>query len=154
MKSLLSFAVAALGLAGSPQLLSAADAPPLKVPPTDVVQFDHGKVDSVFARGGALLLNNRYKVQSGRRVTSGPAEIHTYDTDIFYVLTGSATFVTGGTAEEVTNIGPGEAHAKSITGGTERHLSKGDVIIIPKGVPHQFTQVDGPFTYFVVKVKE
>jgi mannose-6-phosphate isomerase-like protein (cupin superfamily) len=69
-------------------------------------------------------------------------------------LDGSATFVTGGTAVDPKTTAPGEIRAKSITGGTERHLAKGDIIVIPHGIPHQFTQVSGPFLYFVVKVTQ
>jgi mannose-6-phosphate isomerase-like protein (cupin superfamily) len=119
-----------------------------------VVQFSNGKVEAILAKGGPILLNTAYKVQAGRRVTSGTVEIHAYDTDIFYIVGGTATFVTGGTAVGQTNAGPGEDRAESITGGSERQLAKGDVIVIPKGIPHQFTKVDSPFTYFVVKVKE
>jgi len=121
-------------------------------PPTDVVEVDHTKVEAAFAKGGPLLLNSSYKVQAGRRVAVGPAEIHEQDTDIFYILEGTATFVTGGTAVEKKSIGPGEFHAKEITGGTTRHLVKGDVIVIPAGIPHQFTEINGPFLYYVVKV--
>jgi mannose-6-phosphate isomerase-like protein (cupin superfamily) len=69
-------------------------------------------------------------------------------------MEGSATFVTGGTVVEPATTGPGEARGKAITGGTPRHLQKGDVIVIPKGVPHWFTEVSSPFLYFVVKVTE
>ena len=65
---------------------------------------------------------------------------------------GSATFVTGGTAVEPKATKAGEMTAKSITGGVEHHLLRGDVIVIPSGVPHQFTEVSGTFLYFVVKV--
>jgi glc operon protein GlcG len=111
-------------------------------------------VDHAFSIGAPLLLNGLYKVQTGRRLVPGSVEVHTRDTDIFYVTDGSATFVTGGTAVDPKESGPGEIRAKSIVGGVERHLTKGDVIIIPKGVPHQFTEVTGPFLYFVVKVTE
>ena len=70
------------------------------------------------------------------------------------MVEGSATFVTGGTLVEPKESGPGEIRAKNITGGVERHLTKGDVIIIPKGVPHQFTAVEGTFLYYVVKVTQ
>jgi hypothetical protein len=49
-------------------------------------------------------------------------------------------------------VAPGEIRAPKIAGGEEHHLKKGDVIVIPAGVPHQFTAVDGTFLYFVVKV--
>jgi mannose-6-phosphate isomerase-like protein (cupin superfamily) len=139
---------AVLGLACS---ASAADAP--KAPPTDVIVFDHTRVDAALQTGvgGGLQTNSLYKVMTSRRVAPGVVEIHTLDTDVFYILDGTATFVTGGTAVDSKQIGPNEFHAKSITGGTEHHLSKGDVIIIPNGTPHQFTEVSNPFLYFVVK---
>jgi mannose-6-phosphate isomerase-like protein (cupin superfamily) len=124
----------------------------LDPPPTDVVLIDHTKVEAAMAKGGPLLLTNRYKIQEGRRVTNGPAEIHENDTDIFYVVEGSATFVTGGTPVDKKEIGPGEYHAKELTGGVTRHLVKGDAIVIPNGIPHQFTEISGTFVYHVVKV--
>lgn len=147
--SLSLFACAALGLV---RPACAADTPPPGPPPTEVVLFNHGKVDHIFTTGGALLVNEQYKVQAGRRIVPGNVEIHTRDTDVFYILDGTATFVTGGAAVDPKETGPGEIRAKSITGGTEHHLAKGDVIIIPNGIPHQFTEVTGPFLYFVVKV--
>jgi quercetin dioxygenase-like cupin family protein len=121
-------------------------------PPTEAVMIDHAKVDATFAKGGALLLNSSYKIQAGRRVAGGQVEIHATDTDIFYVTEGSATFLTGGTAVEPKTTKPGEQLADKMTGGTVHHLTKGDVIVIPAGMAHQFTEVKAPFLYFVVKV--
>ena len=42
--------------------------------------------------------------------------------------------------------------AKRLSGGDTRKLAKGDVVIIPNGMPHLFKDVTGPFLYFVVKV--
>lgn len=145
MKKLILPALFALGIA-----LPAIAEPP----PTDVVLFDHAKVDGAFAQGLPLLANAHYKISAGRRVVPGNVEVHTQDTDIFYIMEGSATFVTGGTVVEPATVSPGETRGKAITGGTTRHLQKGDVIVIPKGLPHWFTEVSGPFLYFVVKVTE
>lgn len=144
MKSTAFLALLALGFLSR---LAAADAPP-----TDAVLFDHAKVDSTFVKGGPLLINTSYKVQVGRRVAPGKVEVHEHDTDIFYVTEGSATFVTGGTAENVKATGPGESLGEKITGGVTHHLTKGDIIVIPAGVPHWFTEVSGTFLYLVIKV--
>jgi mannose-6-phosphate isomerase-like protein (cupin superfamily) len=158
MKPVLSFTLLACAVVGlvcaAPPTDAPAPTPAPGPPPTDVVFFDHDKVHQAFWPGGALLVNERYKVLCGRRVIPGPVEIHTSDTDVFYILDGSATFVTGGTAVDQKTTAPGEIRAKSITGGTEHQLTKGDVIVIPHGIPHQFTQVSGPFLYFVVKVTQ
>jgi mannose-6-phosphate isomerase-like protein (cupin superfamily) len=127
--------------------LLAADAPP-----TDVVLLDHSKVDDAFAKGLPLLINSRYKIQTGRRVMPGQAEVHANDTDIFYVTEGSATIVTGGTAVDPKTTGVGEVRAEKVTNGVARHLTKGDVIVIPAGIAHQFTEVSGAFLYFVIKI--
>jgi len=146
MKYSTLFALASLAV--SP-LAFAADPPP---PPTEVVLIDHGTVDNAFAKGLPMHINSSYKIQAGRRVMPGVVEIHEHDTDILYVTEGTATFVTGGTAVDAKPSTTGEIRAKSITGGTVRHLVKGDIIVIPAGIPHQFTEVPGTFLYFVVKV--
>ena len=46
-----------------------------------------------------------------------------------------------------------EYRGTMIDGGETRQLKKGDVVIVPKGTPHWFKQVDGTFLYYVVKVR-
>lgn len=126
----------------------AADAPP-----TDTVVIDHAKVDAAFAKGMPMLVTDSYKIQAGRRVTApGQVEVHEHDTDIFYIMEGTATLVTGGKTEGAKTTGAGEVRGDKIAGGTPRSLQKGDIVVIPKGVPHWFTAVSNPFLYFVVKV--
>ncbi len=119
-----------------------------------VVHLDAQTVAAAFAKSAPLLVNDKFKVQTGNRTAAGEVEIHERDTDIFYVLEGSATFVTGGKPVEPRETGPGEIRAARITGGEERHLAKGDVIVIPKRVPHWFKAVQGRMVYYVVKVTE
>jgi quercetin dioxygenase-like cupin family protein len=45
-----------------------------------------------------------------------------------------------------------ELRGARIEGGTARTLAKGDVLIVPEGVPHWFSEVKGPLLYYVVKV--
>ncbi len=120
--------------------------------PESVIHIEHQNVDAVFAKGGFLLQTNNYKIMAGRRTGPGTVEIHEKDTDIFYIVDGTATFITGGKASEVKEKSPGEFGAREILGGQAQHLVKGDVIVIPKGVPHWFTKTSTPFLYFVVKV--
>lgn len=121
--------------------------------PTASATFvESNKVAAAFAKGIPLLENSQLKVQAGRREAPGIPEIHTKDTDIFHVLEGSATFVTGGKATEPRAIAPDEIRGKEIQGGESRRVTKGDVIVVPNGVPHWFKQVDGPLLYYVVKV--
>ena len=77
-----------------------------------VVHLDHDKVAAVFAKGGSLLATNNFKVMALRRDAPGEVEIHDRDTDVIYVLEGSANFVTGGEAKESRTTAPGETRAK------------------------------------------
>jgi uncharacterized protein GlcG (DUF336 family)/mannose-6-phosphate isomerase-like protein (cupin superfamily) len=104
-----------------------------------------------FAKDGRLSETPGYKVNTSRRVAPGLAEVHAREADVFYVVEGSATLVLGGTVVEPRAISADETRGKAIEGGETHHLKPGDVAIIPPGTPHQFTKVEGPFLYFVVK---
>ena len=125
-------------------------------PAAPVSYFDKGKVDAAFAKGSVLLDGSdgrNYMVHASRREKPGQAEIHTKDTDVIYVLDGKATFVTGGEAVEAKEITANELRGSSIRNGETRQIAKGDVIVVPTGVPHQFLEVTDPFLYYVVKVR-
>ena len=144
-----------LAIAGAEAAKSFASDPSTALPP--VVYFDRDKVAAAFSKGAVLFDGNggerNYMVHASHRDQPGMAEIHTQDTDIIYVLEGTTTFVTGGTAVDPKNIAPYEIRGVSISGGETRRLQKGDVIIVPNGVPHWFKEIPGPFNYFVVKVR-
>ena len=106
---------------------------------------------AAFDKGQPLVETAAYKVHASRREAPGMAEIHTLDTDIIYVLEGTATIVTGGKAIAAKDVAPHEIRGASIAGGVVQRLAKGDVFIVPNGVPHWFTEAQGPFLYYVVK---
>jgi glc operon protein GlcG len=120
-----------------------------------VTYFDNGTVSAAFAKGAVLFdgQGGNYMVHASRREAPGMAEIHTKDADIVYVLDGMATLVTGGTAIDAQATAPNELRGTAIIGGYTRQLKKGDVIIVPAGVPHWFKEVTNPFLYYVVKVR-
>jgi mannose-6-phosphate isomerase-like protein (cupin superfamily) len=111
-------------------------------------------VDRAFAKGMPLVETGLYKIHASRREAPGMAEVHVKDTDIIYVLEGSATIVTGGTVVDGKNTAADEIRGASIRGGVEQRLAKGDVFIVPNGVPHWFTNVTNPFLYYVVKTTD
>jgi mannose-6-phosphate isomerase-like protein (cupin superfamily) len=109
-------------------------------------------VTSAFARGVPLLENASFKVHASRREKPGDAEVHASETDIFYVLEGAATLVTGGALVDERMTGPGELRAPSIRGGATHQLAPGDFVVVPKGQPHWFKDVKGTLLYYTVKV--
>ncbi len=89
-----------------------------------------------------------------RREADGQVEWHETQADIFFVQSGSATLVVGGTLENGETVGPHEKRNGSIRGGVRRKLSAGDVVRIPAREPHQLLLEGSPeFIYFVVKIK-
>lgn len=125
-------------------------------PSPAVSYWDKSKVDEAFSEGAVLFDGSdgrNYMVHASRREKPGQAEIHTKDADVIYVLQGSATFITGGEAVDAKNLAADELRGSGIKGGETRQIAKGDVIIVPHGVPHQFLEVTDPFLYYVVKVR-
>ena len=121
----------------------------------DVVFFPHEQVAAAFVKGTPLVERptENYKIHASRRDGPGKAEIHTRDADVIYVLGGTATLITGGTVMDPKPIEPEEIRGASVQDGQLHKLVKGDVLVVPKGVPHWFKEVSAPFTYYVVKVR-
>lgn len=89
------------------------------------------------------------------RTRPGGAELHEHAADIFIVLSGEATEVTGGTIADSKSPSPGEFRGSRVVGGTEHLMRTGDVIHIAPGTPHQTVVAPGKtFTYFVIKVAQ
>jgi glc operon protein GlcG len=118
-----------------------------------VTVIDSQMVATGFQKGAVLVNMGNYMVHASHREMDGVAEIHTLDTDLIYILDGSATFTTGGSVPDAKPIEPNELRGSTIVGGESRRIVKGDVVVVPAGVPHMFTNVQGPLNYYVVKVR-
>jgi quercetin dioxygenase-like cupin family protein len=113
-----------------------------------VKYFGHEKV----AKGGNLVTASDLTVLVNHRDKAGEVEVHDKETDVMYVLEGEATFITGGKMIGGKSTAAGQSRGKDIDGGQSQHLSKGDVIVVPAGVPHWFKEVPKGIDYYVVKV--
>src|SRR5947199_3865859 len=87
---------------------------------------------------------------------------HDKVSEVYYVVEGSGTFVTGGalvspqkrdnSSDTVKQLsGPGSA-GTGIRGGVSRRVAKGDMVVIPAGTPHGFTEVQQTITYTIVRI--
>jgi mannose-6-phosphate isomerase-like protein (cupin superfamily) len=89
------------------------------------------------------------------RNRSGGGEAHQNYADVFFILDGRATLVTGGDVVDPKSTGPGETLGASVKGGSQQELKAGDVVHIPASMPHQMVLGEGDtVTYFVIKVEE
>jgi len=137
-----------LAIAGAAAITGAAE-PLLSNAP--IHEFDAKAVLAAFAKGSPLIENDVYKVHASRRTEPGQVEVHDDETDIIYVVDGSATLVTGGTPVDGRVTSRGQYRAAKLEGGESHDVARGDVLVIPAGVPHWFKEVRGPFLYFTVK---
>jgi len=96
--------------------------------------------------------NDLYMV--AHREADGVPELHETQADVFFVESGTATLVVGGTMVNGETTAPHEKRNGKIEGGVRQKLSAGDVVRIPANVPHQMVLDGGKeFAYFVVKIK-
>lgn len=120
--------------------------------------FSKDDLAALFAKGGTIAEQGNYKVMTAHRTATVPAvpqvELHRNFADIFYIVQGSTTLVTGGKMIGETGKDPDEPRGTSIEGGETRQLSAGDAVVIPAGVPHLMKDVQGTLLYFVVKVQK
>jgi mannose-6-phosphate isomerase-like protein (cupin superfamily) len=107
-----------------------------------------------------------YNVAVGILHRSGKARqtaiAHSEITEIYYVVAGSGTFVTGGTMTQETQVAPDGSVVKvlvgpsttgaAISGGQSRRIGPGDVIIVPPGVAHWFSAIEQDLDYLVFRV--
>lgn len=122
-----------------------------------VTYFDSKIMEAGFGKGSVLFdgksVRNKYRMYTIRLKGPSPPETHSLDTVIMYVLDGSAQYVTGGVLVDPETAEPDEIRGTRIEGGVIRHLSKGNVIVVPNGVPQWFKEVQGSFLLYLVKVR-
>jgi len=84
------------------------------------------------------------------------ALIHDHVTEIYQIMEGSGTLVTGGSltdakATDLTRLNAGMSQTGVHQGGESRRVKPKDVIIVPAGTPHRFSELDGPIVYLVYR---
>src|ERR1035438_6804656 len=112
-----------------------------------VSYIDAAKVAASLTKGGTLVQQSDLTVMGAHRTAAGQVEVHDKETDVFYVTDGEATMVVGGTMIGGKQKSPGQMLGTSIQGGETHHLSKGDSMVIPAGVPHWFKEVPKSISY-------
>jgi mannose-6-phosphate isomerase-like protein (cupin superfamily) len=74
---------------------------------------------------------------------NAPASVHEREAEMFYVVEGSGTLVTGGQLREEKRTNAENLSGSAIDGGSERKVVKGDWVMVPEKTPHWFTKIEG-----------
>jgi mannose-6-phosphate isomerase-like protein (cupin superfamily) len=92
----------------------------------------------------------RVAVQHDQSRPTAAAELHDASDDVYYVLDGTATLTLGGKLDSPNEIEPGEWRSATINGGRTFQITKGDLVVVPRGTPHQRTSKD--FSMILIKI--
>jgi len=117
-----------------------------------VTYMDHATVAKAMVKGGSIAKGSDHTVSANHRDKAGEVEVHDKETDVIYITEGEATVVTGGTMIGGKDTTPGQHRGTDVKGGVTRHVSPGDVFVIPAGTPHWFKEVPKSVSYFTVKI--
>ena len=128
---------------------------------TPAVLLERGTYLRQLARAGSgeasetLREYPQHRIMLSFRSRNGEVEIHEKFADLFLVLAGAATLVTGGTVIKARVVAPGETRGDSIEGGHNQEMRQGEIVHIPAGTPHQFlVSTDKSVLSLVVKIQE
>ena len=128
----------------------------IKAAPADAVMDQQIRVVDVGAYNVAVGVLHRAAKAKQTAIS------HAQVTEVYHIIDGAGTFVTGGEMLDPTPspddgntvkvlVGPSTG-GTSIRGGQSRRVGPGDVIVIPPGVAHWFSAVERDMNYLVVRV--
>ena len=90
------------------------------------------------------------------KALAGDAILHeTKTSEVYYILEGAGTLVTGGTLVDLKPVTAGltgtSVRAARIEGGTSRRIAKGDIVVIPGRTPHWWSSLEGDLRYLIIR---
>lgn len=98
-------------------------------------------------------MQTRVAIQYDAKKDAALAEVHDASDDVYYVLEGSAELTLGGSLENPKEAAPGEWKSEKIIGGKTFTIKKSDLIVVPRGTPHQRVNTKGrKFSLILIKV--
>ncbi len=149
----LFLAVATVGEASAQA--GAAPPPPAPPPGSPAIFRAHADMQADLSRSMAegramasarIVLTDQYRGAMVRRTEANGAIRHPGHTEMHYIVEGSGTVETGGTVVRR------DGEMATIQGGESRRVVPGDIVIIPDGSPHRYSEVVEPITYLEFRV--
>jgi len=138
--------------------------PAVQVPPSIKTFASSSDVTALLAKAkserkeGQGLVSERilelapYNANLEYRASVANAAVHEREAEVFYVIDGTATMVTGGKLVNETRTNPDNLSGTGIEGGMSRTVAKGDFIIVPENTPHWFSAISGAIVLMTLHV--
>jgi hypothetical protein len=155
-------AAALLTIVATPTFAQAPAPPPAIVVSADTVDgtlrqsIANNTLDKKMAetptKGGIVRIGIVHRTKPEPR-----ALLHNELTEIYQIIQGSGTLFTGGTPQEPTpvsdppNLGPTPSFYVTQAGGVTHKVKAKDIVIIPAGLPHRFSELDSPIEYVIYR---
>jgi mannose-6-phosphate isomerase-like protein (cupin superfamily) len=134
----LSIALSAQAPAPAPKVYaSAADVTALMANAKNTRKPDQANLSQPIVSAAPYSANLEY------RVGNQNASVHEREAEMFYVVDGAGTLVTGGKLREERRTNPANLSGTGIDGGQRRRIAKGDFAMVPENTPHWFDQIEG-----------
>jgi mannose-6-phosphate isomerase-like protein (cupin superfamily) len=93
-----------------------------------------------------------YRANLEYRPAVGPASIHEKEAELFYVIEGAGTLMTGGKLVNEKRTNAENLSGTALEGGTPQAVSKGDVFIVPENTGHWFSEIKSPIVVMSLHV--
>src|SRR5262249_55883895 len=93
-----------------------------------------------------------YNANLEYRAAVGPAAVHEKEAEMFYVIDGSATLMTGGKLVKEARTNAENLTGTGIEGGSSQSIAKGDFVIVPENTPHWFSAINGTLVLMSIHV--
>ncbi len=110
------------------------------------------KISETAVKGGIVRVGIVHRTSAEAR-----ALMHDELTEIYQIIEGSGTLLMGGEIQDQRpvsdppNLGPTPSYFVTQVGGVTRKVGPKDLVILPAGIPHRFTQIDGPISYVIYR---
>jgi mannose-6-phosphate isomerase-like protein (cupin superfamily) len=93
-----------------------------------------------------------YNANLEYRAAVGPAAVHVKEAEMFYVIDGSGTLVTGGKLVNETRPNADNLNGTAIENGAAQNVAKGDFVIVPENTPQWFSAINGTIVLMSIHV--
>lgn len=120
-------------------------------------RLDAAAQASASAGGWSVSVSPGVSIRRRSSAVEQYAVVHPYSVEIYRILEGSGTLVTGGRLNLplAESTDPNIVRTQNgVTGGLARQVRAGDVLVLQPGTPHYFSTVDGEhITYMESRIQ-